>query len=42
MLCSGIIELPTFVSIWIPNEYTFLIVRLKCIALVLLDMYIGS
>ena len=41
-LDSGIVELPTFVSIWVSNEDTFLIVGLEYVTFVLLDMHISS
>ena len=42
MLCGWIVELPALVAIWTPTEHIFLIVRLECVTLVLLDMHIGS
>jgi hypothetical protein len=42
MLSDWVIELPTFVASRIPNEYTFFVVGLKRIALISLDMHIGS
>ena len=42
VLDSGIVEFPTFVSIWVPNEDTFLIVGLEYVTFVLLDVHISN
>jgi hypothetical protein len=42
MLSDCIVELPAFVASRIPNEYAFFVVGLKRIALISLDMHIGS